>query len=478
MKTYEASEALEHLRKNRFAQWCGDSEDHPGHNESMAAVRLRGSLADIQVKPKFSMEEGQSIYAMGSCFAREIELALSKERFDILSFDDAVIGGELFESKVQFGAGSFLFRYTTASMRMEIGRVLGEIHVPDDKLLSGPPEALLDLNFGGNCTRGDLDLIAARRHVTRELGQGLKRADIVVLTLGLTEAWYDKDAGLYINSAPDLSLLRRGQRFELHSLDYKENFDNITACIDMIRAHNKNAKFVITVSPIPLQATFTGEDVIVASMRSKSTLRAVAADITRDDPDALYFPSYEMAMYSDPHIAWKGDRRHVTREMVSHIIRRFKSVHGLGSSVGQNEIALVDLSAERIQTNLSDGGFSIQSGEILLHPVPAPQRASAKFKNMSGKAATSFKSGVLVSRAEANPVKFGVEVCNTSSGDIIATASQICPAGEKHELTCDFSTGDAEMIDITISTEMANPRDATDFAWAQFLSPTLSYGQV
>jgi len=80
---------------------------------------------------------------------------------------------------------------------------------------------------------------------------------------------------------------------------------------------------VVTVSPVPLQVTFSGKDIVVANMDSKATLRAAAAEFVRKHDNAHYFPSYEMVVYSHTKLAWRPDRLHVNKGMVGRIVSQF-----------------------------------------------------------------------------------------------------------------------------------------------------------
>lgn len=96
--------------------------------------------------------------------------------------------------------------------------------------------------------------------------------------------------------------------------------------IDIIRKYsNKEPRIILTVSPVPLLRTFSNRDIIVANTYSKSVLRAVADELSSKYDDVDYFPSYEMVANSPREIAWRHDQRHVTKEMVWHIMHRFKT---------------------------------------------------------------------------------------------------------------------------------------------------------
>ncbi|SMO67881.1 GSCFA domain-containing protein [Paracoccus laeviglucosivorans] len=55
-------------------------------------------------------------------------------------------------------------------------------------------------------------------------------------------------------------------------------------------------KILLTVSPVPLGATFEARDCVISNSYSKATLRVVADMLTRDFDFVDYFPSYEIVL--------------------------------------------------------------------------------------------------------------------------------------------------------------------------------------
>jgi hypothetical protein len=62
----------------------------------------------------------------------------------------------------------------------------------------------------------------------------------------------------------------------------------------MMQEANPNIRFILTVSPVPLTATKSNNHVLVATMESKSILRAVAGQLMTNNTHIDYFPSYEI----------------------------------------------------------------------------------------------------------------------------------------------------------------------------------------
>jgi len=156
--------------------------------------------------------------------------------------------------------------------------------------------------------------------VTRRISQ----CRVVIITLGLVEVWRDNIANVFINRLiPDM-LRSYPDRYELHLTNFVENLSNLERIHGLLSQFgHEDVQIVVTVSPVPLQATFSGEDVVIANTYSKSLLRTVAQEWAAAHKNVHYFPSYEIVQNSDRSLTWEEDMRHVKGEVVRHIMRLF-----------------------------------------------------------------------------------------------------------------------------------------------------------
>ena len=89
-------------------------------------------------------------------------------------------------------------------------------------------------------------------------------------------------------------------------------------------ALNPNLKVLLTVSPVPLVATASGDHVLVATQYSKSVLRAVAGDAAQDHAAVEYFPSYEIIAAPPTRGAFfEPNLRGIAAEGVELVMRHF-----------------------------------------------------------------------------------------------------------------------------------------------------------
>lgn len=315
-------QAYKALKDNPVAYWCERRPKSSALGGRAAAARLAQDFPTLEipvVPVRAAPERLPTIYAVGSCFAREIESALAGS-WGVLS---AV--APHFEACDGYGLPrghwtDFGNRYNPGSLLREVARITGDQPLEDGDLIVGDANAAIDLHFiaSGVASRVQLH---GRRRLTLRAGQGLSQADVVIVTVGLNEAWFDTGTGTYLNNAPP-ALLAESGRFEVHVLGYEDVVGQLNRTIALVREVNALATIVLSVSPVPMLATFTDNDVICANARSKATLLAAAREVCSTS-NSVYFPSFEIVTHAAPALAWNEDRRHPSTVMINHVVKAF-----------------------------------------------------------------------------------------------------------------------------------------------------------
>ena len=164
-----------------------------------------------------------------------------------------------------------------------------------------------------------------------ELRSECAKADRVVMTFGLVEVWRDVREGAWLNQMPPVTTREPfDDRFRLHEASVEECEAAICQSVELIRSVSPNAKVVMSVSPIALNATFTGADVLERTTHGKSVLRVAVERAVRSlGPDVTdYFPSYEIVMWQRGADAYRErdprgrpDRQHLRDEFVDRAVR-------------------------------------------------------------------------------------------------------------------------------------------------------------
>ncbi len=161
-----------------------------------------------------------------------------------------------------------------------------------------------------------LERALARRSEIALVYANLARSQMVIVTLGLVEAWFDNETRLYLNQIPPRELAASyPARFEFRRLDV---VDCVTILEEAFDALTKvGIKILLTVSPVPLTTTFTGNDCIVANEFSKSVLRVTAGRLAnRQLID--YFPAYEIVR-SGGLASYEDDCVHVKEDVIERV---------------------------------------------------------------------------------------------------------------------------------------------------------------
>ena len=316
------------MSRNPYSLWnkSASSAERSSDPDNASNRILDDYFTPRLIKGDLVLTRSQDVFTMGSCFAREIEHALRKRGFPIASMDIPLLETGDFRSEDGKVSTGFFHRYNVPSMAQEFQRVVGDIDFDESRsLLVDVGNTVHDLNYFGTLPRRDRAGTVARRRMAAELVKRFTRSRVIIVTLGLCEAWYHKPSGLYCNSVAGDVLARRREDFEFRVLGYEENLASLEAIGDSIARHHVDGlyRLVVTVSPVPLLSTFSDDDIVVANCRAKTTLRAVAAAFCERHPDAIYFPSFEIAMFSNPDLVWRPDRLHVRPECVAHITETF-----------------------------------------------------------------------------------------------------------------------------------------------------------
>jgi len=259
------------------------------------------SLFDISSlwEPKFEITQEAGVVTFGSCFAQHISGALQNRGFNWLDGEPAPVGLSA-ENKKRFNYGVFSVRtgniYSASLLLQWLNWASGKQAPPDEVWKAG--NTYLDPfrpNIEPMGFQSIEELSQVRKVSVFRLKKVIEAASVFVFTLGLTEGWYNKDFGYEYPMCPGTV----GGEFDssLHCFknqNYSKIFDALEQSFNLLRQINPSIKLLLTVSPVPLTATASDKHVLVATMHSKSILRAAAGEMAAKNDNVDYFPSYEI----------------------------------------------------------------------------------------------------------------------------------------------------------------------------------------
>jgi hypothetical protein len=250
------------------------------------------------------LRKGMKVATIGSCFAEELAAGLTRFGFD---------GG-------MHPTGLF---YNTKSIRQEVERIFGGWSArnkePLWKTQAGYVNPFKSLN---DVFTSEAELKKHNDNLDAQADTLFRGADLVVMTIGLIEAWRNPKTGNVYRQIPHPDVFEHIDK-EFYRLSTQEMLEDLHAIAEILRkAHAP--KLLVTVSPIPLHATITAHDVRVANSESKARIRAAVSEFVESHDDVFYFPSYEIVTTAERMSDFmKVDGRHVHRHGVDYILSYF-----------------------------------------------------------------------------------------------------------------------------------------------------------
>jgi GSCFA family protein len=267
------------------------------------------------------------IGSIGSCFATRIAHQLQLWGYNyVLEEDDLPPGtplAELASTTYRTAPARCGTLFDTPGMRQVVERAFG---------LWSPPRVIARTRDGRivdpfrtvtQSFRTAEEYEADRERHTDALRRALLKCEVMILTLGLTEAWQFTPTGDFV-SLPQLA--RAPGLFRRRRLSVDENLAELERLLTVYRRHRPDIRLIVSVSPVPLNKTFSRDHIVVANCFSKAVLRVVAEEFVARHPGvAYYFPAYEAVTYGTRQ-AWEDDMRHVSPAAVARVMRLFQKV--------------------------------------------------------------------------------------------------------------------------------------------------------
>lgn len=298
---------LSEIKLLQLEPWRTFAQDRP-----LAAEMLRPPAALPCVTQQ------TPIASIGSCFAREIKFWLQRMGYNYLEFATGPCAAP--------GSARYNRVYNTFTLRQEFERAF-EVFDPAEPVwdfIEDGTRRLLDPYRKGVAwdDRGEMERELAEHQ--RNVRRAFTEAQIIIITVGQAEVWFNTEDGSVfplVPPAPVFDPKRHG--FRLTTV--QENIDNLRRVHELVSMHSPGAHIIMTLSPVPLRATFRQMSAISANSASKAILRAaIDAFVSENSDSTTYFPAYEVVMdiERDP---FEDDNRHVKPEVIDRIMALFES---------------------------------------------------------------------------------------------------------------------------------------------------------
>ena len=295
-----------------------------------SVARPRSEDVDPVVAPKFGITQQDRVATAGSCFAQHIARTLKSSGFHYFVPESAPDDMAEEDAKAHnYGVFSARFGniYTVRQLLQLIERVEGAYHPQEDAWV-GKQNNFVDPYRPQIQPDGFADLRAlesSRKAHFAAVRAMLREMDVFVFTLGLTEGWRSRIDGAVFPLAPGVAGGAMDEsKYEFVNFDVDSIRQDLHEVIAHIKRINPSCRVILTVSPVPLIATYERRHALVSTTYSKAVLRVVADEMWRQYDHVDYFPSYEIITGSYNRGAYfADDLREVREEGVAHVMRTF-----------------------------------------------------------------------------------------------------------------------------------------------------------
>lgn len=308
-------------------------------------------LLDPIVEPRFRIGRGERVATAGSCFAQHISKRLAGTGFNYFVTEDGAGLSEAERIKRNFGVFSARYGnlYTTAQLLQLFQEAFGDRR-PEDVAFQRPDGRFVDA-FRQQVEPEGYATVEEVAHARHEHLAAVRRmfleCDIFVFTLGLTEAWRSTaDQSVYPIAPGVVGGAFDPARHAFVNFDLAAVEADLETFLIELKRVNPGVRVLLTVSPVPLIATYEPRHVLVSTTYSKSVLRVAAEQVMRRHAWIDYFPSYEIITGSYAGgLYYEDDFREVNNLGVAHAMRCFLRNYTEGGT--RQDDAAADVAASR-----------------------------------------------------------------------------------------------------------------------------------
>jgi hypothetical protein len=288
---------------------------------SRSVARLDPAEVDPTAAPPFTLSRQDRIATAGSCFAQHIARTLVREGFNYLVTENGPEARHYGVFPARFGN-----IYSTRQLLQLFQRAYG-LFLPADTAWRRRDGAFVDPFRPQVEPDGFPSLDALRQDQETHLDavrRMFEGCDVFIFTLGLTESWEAARDGAVVPLAPGVAGAPEDAAYRFVNRPVAEMVADLTSLIAKLRVLRPGLRVILTVSPVPLVATYEPRHVLVSTIYSKAALRVVAEEVTRAVPNVAYFPSFEIITGHHARYAhFEDDLRSVRPGGVDHVMALF-----------------------------------------------------------------------------------------------------------------------------------------------------------
>ncbi len=299
-------------------------------------------LADLWTS-KWNITPNSAFATYGSCFAQHISRALLARDGNWVNEEPAP--GDASEALAKrYNYNVFSSRtaniYTAKQLFTWLNLAENEDKIQDieiwenDGRFRDSLRPMIEPNGFGSEDEARLSL----QSTVRAFRRTVQKSDVFVFTMGLTEGWENSQTGQVYAMCPGTNAGTYDPNLHVFkNYTFQQNDRALARALNALRRINPKIRVLLTVSPVPLTATASGQHVLLATQYSKSVLRALAGQVASQVPYVDYFPSYELIVGAPTRSAFFAPNlRSVELPGVDVVMKHF--FNGLGSETPKAKV--------------------------------------------------------------------------------------------------------------------------------------------
>jgi hypothetical protein len=311
-----------------------DAKDYQLWRRAVSSVEPH--LFNPVICPRVQIRRHARIATAGSCFAQNISRELQRIGFNYFIADRPADLDDAEAKRHNFGVYSARYgNIYTARQLLQLFQEAVEHRHRADKAWQRPDGRYVDpfrplIEPDGYPTADAV--VEARTEHLKDVRKVFLEADFFIFTLGLTECWESKSDGSVYPLAPGVSAGSFDPQFHaFRNLTVGEVEEDLTSFLRSLKAVNPSIRVLLSVSPVPMIATYEDRNVLVSNVYSKSVLRVAAGQAPRQFDWVDYYPAYELVVGSQAGgLYYQDDYREVNSAGVAHAMRCFVDNYVVG----------------------------------------------------------------------------------------------------------------------------------------------------
>ncbi len=353
---------------------------------------------------------GAPIVSVGSCFAGNLVPFLERAGLPYLRTEPLADWLRITPEALGYARYSAAYGnvYTARQLLQLLRRACGTFTPVEDRWCEA--DRVVDpfrpgLRYTARTEREFTALTAQHLRLTRE---AFARAGVVIVTLGLNEAWTAHDGAVFPACPGTVAGRFDPARHRFVEFTCAEVTADLAAFVTELHALNAGVRVILTVAPVPLVATVGGRHVLEATTHAKAVLRVAAGDVARTLPEVIYFPAYEIV--TGPQAAdgfFAPDRRSVSPQGVRAVMRVFLAACGRDLPEDTDVISPASLSeAARLSHAITQAECEEEMAERPAAALPLPSHETETMPHDAPDPDTAARMAALAAEHGPLPADF------------------------------------------------------------------------